>query len=214
VTKGKSSHLQPYTCPPNNHYILSRALPDDSPPSIAYFASDYIMVDSTEPPVPALEVRSSSSLSDPPSIIIPPYIDSSSLSSVPDTPSRPSYELGDAHASAGDSSGTVDDESDPTNLPLSREEKLNAIVDALRRTRWSFEDMIEAWVGYSGQPDVRVQHRWYHKQKQRRSALTRAMRTLAESGICQDIPLDTRCASELDVSSVFSRSRSGRWTCL
>jgi hypothetical protein len=86
----------------------------------------------------------------------------------------------------------------PTFIPLTRQEKLDAIVNTLRRTRWSFEDMIEAWVGYSGQQDIRVQHRRYYKQKQRRLALMRVMRSLAERGICQDEALDTRCASELD----------------
>ena len=83
--------------------------------------------------------------------------------------------------------------------PFSREKKLGVIVKALRRTKWSLKDMIEAWVGTNGPQDVRVQHRRYHKQKQRRSAMMRVMRPLAQRGICQEVSLDTRCAFELDV---------------
>jgi hypothetical protein len=86
----------------------------------------------------------------------------------------------------------------PLTLPLSQAEKLDIIIEALRRTRWTFEDMIEDWVGLNGPPDVRVQHRQYHKQKQQRSVLMKAMQLLADSGICQEAPVEDRCVSELD----------------
>jgi hypothetical protein len=159
------------------------------------------MSTSGDPPVPALEDCTSSSLSEAPSVLIPPSISSSSLSSVPETPSRRNIEANERHTvnerDEDDGTEYIEPE-DSTLIPLTRQEKLDAIVKTLRRTRWSFEDMIEAWVGYSGQQDIRVQHRRYHKQKQRRQALMRVMRSLADCGICQDAPLDTRCASELD----------------
>ena len=59
--------------------------------------------------------------------------------------------------------------------------------------------MIEAWVGAHGPQDILVQHRRYHKQKQRRSALVRTMQSLADRGICQEMPYDSRCAAELNL---------------
>ena len=49
-----------------------------------------------------------------------------------------------------------------------------------------------------GPQDVRVQHRSYHKQKQRRSAMMRATRSLAKHGVCQEQSLADRCSIELN----------------
>ena len=160
---------------------------------------------SAEQPVLGPEVNLSSPLSEVPSVLNSPTTnDDSSLSSVPDTPSRPPREDEGNYDNAVDSNDDADsnddtDSNEPTIIPLSRQEKLDAIVETLRRTKWLFEDMIEAWVGAHGPQDIRVQHRHYHKQRQRRSAMMRAMQSLADQGICQDLSCDARCASELNM---------------
>jgi hypothetical protein len=55
-----------------------------------------------------------------------------------------------------------------------------------------------AWVGYQCPRDARVQHRRYHREKQRRAAMEKAMRALAAARICQELPVEDRCAAELD----------------
>ena len=104
--------------------------------------------------------------------------DKSSPSLVPNTLSRlPRKAKGD-HNYATESNDNA-----PSNNPsitrLSRQEKLEAIIETLRRTRRSFKDMIKAWVGAHGPQDIRVQHRQYHKQEQRQLVLINAMQSLA-----------------------------------
>jgi hypothetical protein len=149
-------------------------------------------------PVTGLKVDLSSPLSEVPSVLHSLATDGSSPSSVPNTPSRLPREAEGDHDYATESNDDA-----PSNNPsitrLSRQEKLEAIIETLRRTRWSFEDMIEAWVGAHGPQDIRVQHRQYHKQEQRRSVLMNAMQSLAGQGICQDISFEARCAAELNM---------------
>jgi hypothetical protein len=183
------------------------------------------MSNRNEQPLPTSQADPSSPLSDAPSVLLPPTSDSSSSSSlIPDTPSRSRRKDSDRRFSLSTGNDTEDDNEDddnngnnnednedpgnlrpvlqglnePTNVPLTREDKLNDIVRALRRTNWTFEDMIKAWVGCSGPQDIRVQHHRYHKQRQRRSAMIRAMRSLADYGVCQEVSLVKRCLSELN----------------
>ncbi|KAF1828134.1 hypothetical protein BDW02DRAFT_603560, partial [Decorospora gaudefroyi] len=97
------------------------------------------MSNRVEPPQSAVQVDPSSPLSDPPSIVLPPTTDddSSSLSSIPDTPSRAHREADEDSASRAvdDDESLSSDDFDPDPLrpdgparvPLSREDKLNAL---------------------------------------------------------------------------------------
>lgn len=53
------------------------------------------------------------------------------------------------------------------------------MVQILWDRRWSFEELIETWVGIRVHADFRVAHKRYHKQRQRQDAETRALRNLA-----------------------------------
>jgi hypothetical protein len=91
-----------------------------------------------------------------------------------------------------------DDGASATRVFLTRQEKLDVVVQTLREISWSFEELIETWVGIRGHADLRVAHQRYHNQKQRQDAMTRALRTLAQHNICQKESDVTRCAQELD----------------
>jgi hypothetical protein len=153
-------------------------------------------------PPSAGQIDPSSPMSDPPSVLVAPSTDSdddSSSTQTPDTPSRMRYSsLDPAGEDSDDLDSDLNDPTATTTTYLSRKQKLDTIVRALRRTKWSFEDMVLAWVGTSGSQDVRVDHRHYHKQHQRRQAMSRAMRSLAAHNICQDVPVSSRCVSEID----------------
>ena len=105
----------------------------------------------------------------------------------------------DSHLNEADG-GEPDDEARRASpsVRMSRRRKLEIMVRALRRTRWTFEDFIKAWVGFDGNQDVRVSHRQYHKQRQRRNVMSKTMRTLERHGICQETPVVERCMSELN----------------
>lgn len=69
----------------------------------------------------------------------------------------------------------------------------------------SFEEMIETWVGSRpGSEHAYVSHRQYRTVRQRREAMTRALRLLAAKDVCQDVAVHTQCASELDALITFS----------
>jgi hypothetical protein len=88
--------------------------------------------------VPALEDYTSSSLSEALSVLIPLSISSSSLASVPETPSCRNIKANERHTVSErdkDDGTEYIKPKDSTLIPLTRQEKLDAIVKTLRRTR-------------------------------------------------------------------------------
>lgn len=209
ATKGNNIYLRPSTCytKPRHSYFKIPSI--ESLSSNAYSLPTITMPRTPGQHLSAPQIGPSNPLSDPSPVLQPLTThEYNSPSPVPHNSCDISGESEDMDGGDDeDNEHAEDDEDDEDNIgpdcyatgPLSREKKLGVIIKALRRTKWSFEDMIEAWVGVNGPQDVRVQHRRYHKQKQRRSAMTRVMRSLAERGICQEVSIDVRCASELDV---------------
>jgi len=72
------------------------------------------------------------------------------------------------------------------------------MVKALRRTNWTFQEFILAWVGVDGNQDIRLRHKRYFKQKQRRRVLQEAMRTVVSYGICKEMRDVEMCEKELN----------------
>ena len=81
------------------------------------------------------------------------------LDSVLDTPSRsPRRHEGDCNDAADPNNDThthtETEVNDSTVVTILRQEKLGVIVETLRKTKWSFQDMIKAWVGAHGLQDI------------------------------------------------------------
>ena len=73
------------------------------------------------------------------------------------------------------------------------------IVDTLRRTGWSFNKFLEAWVVVEEhQHDVRIAYLRYRQCTQRREILSRTVSQLTDIGILADTSLDSVVGSELD----------------
>lgn len=154
--------------------------------------------------VVAGQVPPSTPISSPPSVLIPPSEDSSDSSEPTlETPTRSPRDTNDlvdeAHLSSGRRRAAY----------VPRVQKLEQVVDVLRRTNMSFEEMIETWVGsHPGSEGNIVSHRRYRTVKQRRQAMSKALQSLVERDICQEATFNYRCASELDVlitQSPFSK---------
>lgn len=84
-----------------------------------------------------------------------------------------------------------DDQDRPDEFPgrrgatyTPRVEKLEDVVQVLRDTNMSFEEMIETWVrSRPGSEDAHVSHRQYRTVRQRREAILRALRLLTAKDI-------------------------------
>jgi hypothetical protein len=157
----------------------------------------------TDRPEVVGQIHSSTPVSSPPSVLLSPVIDASDSSEpTAETPTRP----------RGRGVHNEDDQDLPDEVPgrrgatyTPRVEKLENIVQVLRDTKMSFEEMIETWVGSRpGSEDAYLSHRQYRTVRQRREAMSRALRLLTAKDICQDVAVHTQCASELDELITFS----------
>jgi hypothetical protein len=82
---------------------------------------------------------------------------------------------------------------------VSTETKLNLMVNALRRTHWSFQEFLEAWAGAEGDDilNVRVAHKSYAKQRQRRAKLAKTLAGFHDRGLFHSGDLERDCEKEL-----------------
>jgi hypothetical protein len=91
---------------------------------------------------------------------------------------------------------------------LSKQDKVEAVVETLKQLRWSFEELVEAWVGIDGADFCLPRMRRYYRQKDRRAAFSRSLQVLKSHDICQEESIASRCALELDTlvsKSPFSK---------
>ena len=81
-------------------------------------------------------------------------------------------------------------------IRLSCEQKLNLMVETLRRTKWTFEEFIAAWVGTDERSqNVMVYHTSYARLEQRREVMRKAADSLVDNTFWEEPDL---YAKELD----------------
>ena len=86
-----------------------------------------------------------------------------------------------------------------------REHKLNVIVNALQRTRWSFRDFLDAQVREDGEDgddkslNVRVAYKRYSTRKARRLVIEDAVKSFQARGLILDSNIALDYAKEIDL---------------